>query len=504
MALAEEAASPRDEAENFFCSLRSPEDDAELQSFISCKYNLRALYGQTFDLFVLSDAASVEEQRDTNHSVTPDTLPRQTPVLDVEVVTPPEGSASGTFASFGENGTTASVNAYGNIMQITKYLGIGKSGFFCIDLPEQYDPWFVTGRAQNLLDISTDDSQGIGLIIPEFPKEKPCLGFVHNRWPRYKYETEHLYISVEYTIRDGVVIQKYNVEKRSQETVAFKLRQGSIAIRQMEWLKTVNCFNMANPPGFSDEDLSESSDDDRNDDRANTNGAPYQISHGPDKRSLNIIHHFKGLIRQEDEQEDRITNRPRAESLGKSQYPSLFSADHPQIAEKYGDVASGTRNDMNQEEDVPKGTRKPEAVGLVIALFVGNKAQQVGDDDRFSISMPEDSKSLEVMVCYRLQLLSSKENGWKSSLISASETCKPPLYRTKAHSPISFSPNIHLDFTMRRNLEHMLSVCSIDTATKFTWDTGSRLFRESPSKDPAFALMCGDFAGHHIVSSASL
>jgi hypothetical protein len=44
----------------------------------------------------------------------------------------------------------------------------------------------------------------------------------------------------------------------------------------------------------------------------------------------------------------------------------------------------------------------------------------------------------------------------------------------------------HLDFMIRRNLEHILSVCSIPTPNKGT------------------ALTCGDISGHRLVTSASL
>jgi hypothetical protein len=44
----------------------------------------------------------------------------------------------------------------------------------------------------------------------------------------------------------------------------------------------------------------------------------------------------------------------------------------------------------------------------------------------------------------------------------------------------------HLEFMIRRNLEHILSVCSI------------------PIPDKGIALTCGDMSGHRLVTSATL
>src|SRR5690606_7650018 len=38
-----------------------------------------------------------------------------------------------THASFGDNGLTASVSAYGELMQFARYLGAGRSGVFSLD-----------------------------------------------------------------------------------------------------------------------------------------------------------------------------------------------------------------------------------------------------------------------------------------------------------------------------------------------------------------------------------
>ncbi|KAF2108501.1 hypothetical protein BDV96DRAFT_692587 [Lophiotrema nucula] len=55
-----------------------------------------------------------------------------------------------TYSSFGDQGTTASVNAYGEILQFSTYIGAGKSGMFSVDHGIMDEPYFVKPRAQKL------------------------------------------------------------------------------------------------------------------------------------------------------------------------------------------------------------------------------------------------------------------------------------------------------------------------------------------------------------------
>lgn len=299
------------------------------------------------------------------------------------------------------------------------------------------------------------------------------------------------------------MIQKYNIEKHSQIMASFELQHKGISIRQMEWLESSNGFNKENSSHDFDDDFSNTFDGHHSCDGADNEKAPYQNFLGLDKRSWNVIHHFNGLVEQEEDQEDPTIRSPRAKPEFQPSHHSAVPEHRQETAVQHIDDASESKIDVNGEKTILDKTKKPEAIGLVIAVFVDREAQQFKDDGSISVSIPEHANSLEVTVSYKLQLLCSKGNGWKSSLISASEICGPPLYQIPNHDPLFFSRNPQVDFTIRRNLEHILSVCSINTATKFIWNTKSRLFQESPSKEPAFALTCGEFAGHHIVSSAS-
>lgn len=65
------------------------------------------------------------------------------------------------------------------------------------------------------------------------------------------------------------------------------------------------------------------------------------------------------------------------------------------------------------------------------------------------------------------------------------------------------SPLNHLEFTARRNLEHILSVCAIQV-TLPTHDIADSSVKMTLANVAAVALTCGDVSGHRICWSASL
>ncbi len=54
--------------------------------------------------------------------------------------------------SFGDQGTTATVNSYGDLIQVGRYLGLGSSGMFTMDQPYTDEPWAVVSRAYDLME----------------------------------------------------------------------------------------------------------------------------------------------------------------------------------------------------------------------------------------------------------------------------------------------------------------------------------------------------------------
>jgi hypothetical protein len=93
--------------------------------------------------------------------------------------------SSHTYASFGDNGMTASVNAYGHIMQMSRYLGFGCSGFLCVD-SQYWRPFYVESRMEDILESSKDPNRGLRLDIMDWSGvQNLSSGFMYDQWPRY-------------------------------------------------------------------------------------------------------------------------------------------------------------------------------------------------------------------------------------------------------------------------------------------------------------------------------
>lgn len=95
-------------------------------------------------------------------------------------------------ASFGDQGTTASVSCYGDLIQMSQFLGVGHSGVFTIDHRSIDKPYYIVGRADDLSDLAKEGFGGgnlsFGLNLPrEFqPDQVPEMKWVNWKWPRHE------------------------------------------------------------------------------------------------------------------------------------------------------------------------------------------------------------------------------------------------------------------------------------------------------------------------------
>ena len=151
------------------------------------------------------------------------------------------------------------------------------------------------------------------------------------------------------------------------------------------------------------------------------------------------------------------------------------------------------RNDKECEE-----WEKFDSVFLAVSIFINGVAQKlelsdIDDDPVIFVNSPEffvvQGHPLQITVGYKILV---RENDWdgNSFPITQDSLCAMHMMlRETSFTRLEFSRNVHLDFIMRRNLEHILSVCSIPTLQSY---------------EDGIALTCGDISGHRIVNSASL
>ncbi|CCD53640.1 hypothetical protein BofuT4_P136850.1 [Botrytis cinerea T4] len=163
------------------------------------------------------------------------------------------------YSSFGDGGTTATVNAFGQLMQFSTYLGPGKSGMFSVNHSSLSRPWYVRGRANQLDHMSR-------------ARNRTVRKYVHCRWPRYEYQSEKAKLVNQWMVHHGVVLQQWRFISLDTEEISTKIAfSKDMRIRDVQdqtWNGFVNSYSIKNshhflgPESYSWVFLYESSKDD--------------------------------------------------------------------------------------------------------------------------------------------------------------------------------------------------------------------------------------------------
>ncbi|PVH69762.1 hypothetical protein DL98DRAFT_598382 [Cadophora sp. DSE1049] len=356
-----------------------------------------------------------------------------------------------TYASFGDKGVTASIDDCGNIMQFGRYLGAARSGMFSVDHTSMEEPYFVTLRALSLQDLYLDQSKlTYGMHFHEIRDiSPPSFSYVCDRWPRYEYQTEQRRVAIQWMVHEEIVLQQCVASNLGNKDLDFKFSfLRGMKIRELEYLDPMNEFN---------------EDDIKN----------YSYLPGPNNYSWVVVHKLAG--------------------------------------------------------DRPEPGDEQDAAAVIVSVFINGEAIQWDGPHIQPPDGPPPSNEwseilhagsrIEIVTAYRMILLPKSTAGWKSFLIRPEEANVDAFMRTAAASfkPFSLSgidaancasesTYQNIEFAVRRNLEHILSVCAIPLR-------GPPLERENPaqqhSSQSAFeelvpvALTCGDISAHRICPSAS-
>ncbi|KAK4085530.1 uncharacterized protein Triagg1_520 [Trichoderma aggressivum f. europaeum] len=351
-----------------------------------------------------------------------------------------------TYASFGEDGLTATANAHGHLIQITRYFGNEPSGFICVDLPKAPEPFRVAKRMKELQRSCEDSQKGMRLKLPERPtsespelddafkwgvrEDEPKLRFYQDRWPSFVPRNPWLDSEIQYFISGKTVYQIYTFS----------------SVEGIE-----NDFPKKFPPLI--------------------------ISANLFLRHLDFVTKEKsGTTWNGHSLDQRNAERHYAHST---------TADAKTIFVKHRDCETG------------RG--KNDAI-LFISPYIDDRSQSVGPiehspdyqihpDDK-ALADLVNNKRVKITLAYTLELVSPTDDISNS----LSEGALPPLQpKDYTYEPPVFASDPHLNFTLRRNLEHILSVCSIPIRAR----------DESKAEIIPIALTCGDISGHRVTKEAS-
>lgn len=348
------------------------------------------------------------------------------------------------YSSFGDGGTTATVNAFGQLMQFSAYIGPGKSGMFCVDHTSISVPYLVRNRANQLKRMSrarNRDGMTYGVYVPDLILEDNLVRkYVHSRWPRYEFVGEKAKVVNQWMVHDGVVLQQWRLTNLDTEEISTEIVfSKDMRIRDVQYQDS---------SGFN-----------------NISGSNYYPFLGPGNYSWIYLHKLV------DETPTSYTNEAEAFNNSIGVTVSVFIDG---VAIKF---------DSNEEWTLTvKGNQTTE---FVVAYKLIYSTSEVSKDwNRFLVAADEADVSrllLNEFESTRYRPIPLFSLGDPTLNVSASETTAWGKIKS------------NLDFIFQRHLEHLLTVCAIPIAS----------YQDS-NNTSAVALTCGDISGHRICTSASL
>ncbi|UKZ53651.1 hypothetical protein TrVGV298_007448 [Trichoderma virens] len=366
-----------------------------------------------------------------------------------------QAKSRATYASFGDGRVTATANAYGHLLQITRYAEEEPSCFVCVDLEETPPPSSITERMVTLQSNIGRDDMGMRLIIEDYSgrdawevkKTIPKMTFHHDRWPCFIRETTYFDQVIEYFVNGDTVYQIYTYTP--------------------------------NPT----------------------------VKERPIFPNLSI--NDKMLIRDL----DFLKSRNPQETNNSTQNDSLQETSDGYVIKKQ-------KSNQNTESNVV----------LSIKSFINGIQQPIRGNRIYPLKKMDDylqeNGAVQITLAYTLEIpRNNDDNITTSSSPQGGETLKQ-IVGIPLNTPFSipsFTTDKHLNFTLRRNLEHILSVCSIpidNPPAKVPPITDGVTIDHPPAevppitdgiavdelldKVPYIALTCGDISGHRISTAASL
>ncbi|ROW15591.1 hypothetical protein VPNG_02145 [Cytospora leucostoma] len=282
-------------------------------------------------------------------------------------------------ASFGDQGTTASVSCCGDLLQLSQYLGIGRSGVFSLDHLGAEDPYWISDRASQLHKLSKDidaESFRSGLLLSKSfrPNQALEVKWVNWRWPRYEYRTPgtNVQVSIQWVVHDGIVSQQILLNNLGDTPADFSYSlKRNVLIRDLDHLVGSYKFNEA--------------DDDES----------YKSMSGPNGYSHICVHMLE---------ENGSGSRGRVPPA-----TTIENGDDAVV----GGIATTFQGDKAPESE-------PYAVASVATLFFDGGAVKMRNDISDEHTL-EVRKSVEIVVAYKLVALPTTEVHWRNFLVTADE-----------------------------------------------------------------------------------
>lgn len=358
--------------------------------------------------------------------------------------------------SFGDDGLTATASPSGRLLRISRHFRGERFGY-CVDHWSIPEPYEVVDRITSFLSSADDPDHNIGFYPDQgswvFDAKKVTADFINDRWPNFDIHGERETCKIQYSVSDGAVYQTFDFSN-SCPPMAF---MPGLLLRQLQFTHHNNGFNKArnNNTEYRTHLLNEGKCIRRS----------HALDQGHNKYVTLSVYAFSGdvALTFEEFQEN--------EDIASKEVPEVGKQGEEEEDEQYEGMYEGSSEETEEEED-DKGEDDAE-----ITYY------KLTDDD-------DVSGLTKITFVYVLSLETDELEAFSKP---PEFTAAPDVGRTDTSKERNFTSNPKLNIALRRNLEYILSVCSIPVYPDATDD-----------KEFAIALTCGDIDSHRVASAASL
>lgn len=351
------------------------------------------------------------------------------------------GKKRENFFSFGDDGLTATVGASGRLLRISQHFP-GEDVGFCVDDREMPEPYYVVERLEKLLETAADTPSGDGIgariDVPNYPDGSQHVDMINHRWPTFhRILEDRTRFSIQYAASGKTIYQRFKFCNDTKASECDKSGNGHLSllkirpdllIRNLDFVDPVNELNKEGP--------------------------------GATERYVRFRERGNSIIREHS-----------AWPVGGRVSLRILALDNTDSLE------------FVSQENPPKALSRARE---------SKSSWVVRSKTRNSDRNPEHFEEHSIILAYTLQLdpifpklvAEFPQLSWNDASTTIDRLLRPCADHIWSDHPT-------LNLSLNRNLEYILSVCSIPVPTK--------LGEESP-----IALTCGDVDSHRVATAASL
>lgn len=385
---------------------------------------------------------------------------------------------------------------------------------FCVNSSSVVNPrlYFARHRASQPTKSAEDPSSGFGLqleTISDQPFEQPELDFIHDRWPQFTHRTTEWTTTLLYYVNEGTIIQECVIKKSTAHKEPSNGQKDDIKVQSHQ-----NQASQASEGHINDNQL----DANQSSEKSNQPHPDSRFSQDWHSTRTYVSMICTGNMPKDSKEIHRPPQFWRSKGYGviisKALDPDTASSEemHP---ERNHNVSTEEQDRTSTTSDTRLDTRAGyESVALAITVFVNGRPHKFQDRcENGDEIMPDwsqyettlrQSGSLRITAAYKLLALESNP-AWTSVLVKAADVSPDKVFSGTPYRAPSISDIRFLDFIMRRNLEHVLTVCSIRVRSNTFRKLATKNFTDDSDATPVpIALTCGDISGHRVTTDTSV